>query len=256
MLAALLVGCEETRTILVPAPTSPPTTMEQVIANVHAIDDALAQYAADHDSNYPTFFNQKDWDLYDFRIVLPDSLPLENPVTGERTEPHHIDEVHPARPAGSVIYTPYSEYDDGFAWVSTGYLLSGVGPAGEIYALNRLPAGAYDRFALVRQNCAIVMAAAEAFAGDNNGIYAGNVGADINPMGKTVIDYLPEGRLLENPVILARTVPRDGAAAQWGETAYLPVDGDGDGANDGCVVDGFGTLWSEYFVLLRGAAAQ
>lgn len=55
---------------------------------------------------------------------------------------------------------------------------------------------------------------------------------------------------------LVRVVPIDGAAAQWGETGYLPVDADENGSPDGCVVDGYGTLWSEYFVLHGGAAAQ
>jgi len=92
-------------------------------------------------------------------------------LTGERTEPRHIEAAYPDRPAGSVIYSPYVDYDAG--WVATGCTLSGIGPAGEVYDLSRLPVGAYDRFELVRQNCAIVFAAAEAFAVDNNGVWRG-----------------------------------------------------------------------------------
>jgi len=258
LLTALLVGCEKTETVVVPGPAAPPTTMEQVIANVYTVDEALAVYAAGHDGHYP--YPDYRGDLFEFRTVLPDSLLLVNPLTGERTEPRHIDGVHPERPAGSVIYTPYSEYDESWDWVSSGYLLTGIGPDGEAYVLNNLPAGAYDRFALVRQNCAIVMAAAEAFAGDNNGVYAVNNG-DVNPLGKTVMDYL-QGRLLENPVLHVRSEPIwGGGAAGWGSTGYFAVDVNGDGTTDGCVVEGYGTLWSEFFVwnspsLYGGASAQ
>jgi hypothetical protein len=258
ILTALLVGCEETRTILVPAPSSPPTTMEQVIASVHTIDDALARYAAGHDGHYPypDYYHPYHGDLFEFRTVLPDSLLLVNPVTGERTEPRHIDGVHPERPAGSVIYTPYAEYDESWDWVSTGYQLTGIGPDGEVYDLSRLPAGAFDRFERVRQNCAIAMAAAEAFAVDNNGVYATNNG-DVNPLGKSIMDYLPEGLGLENPVTHMRTEPQWGAAASsWGATGYVARDADGDGTADGYTIEGWGTLWSEHFVLVGGAAAQ
>jgi len=77
--------------------------------------------------------------------------------------------------------------------------------------------------ASVKSNCHTVQLAAEDFAVQNDGVYAANVGADVTPAGQTITDMLPGGALLENPFTKAATEPVDAAAANPGETGYLPI---------------------------------
>ena len=77
--------------------------------------------------------------------------------------------------------------------------------------------------AAVKSNCHTVQLAAEDFAVQNDGVYAANVGADVTPAGQTITDMLPGGALLENPFTKAATEPVDAAAANPGETGYLPI---------------------------------
>ena len=64
-----------------------------------------------------------------------------------------------------------------------------------------------------KSNCHTVQLAAEDFAVQNDGVYAGNVGVDTTPFGQTIIHMLPGGINLENPFTKAATEPVDGAAA-------------------------------------------
>jgi prepilin-type N-terminal cleavage/methylation domain-containing protein len=77
--------------------------------------------------------------------------------------------------------------------------------------------------ASVKSNCHTVQLAAEDFAVQNDGVYAGNVGVEAAPNGDTITDMLPGGVLLENPFTKAATEPVDAAAATAGQTGYLPV---------------------------------
>jgi hypothetical protein len=83
---------------------------------------------------------------------------------------------------------------------------------------------------LVVENCRSVRAAAEAYAAQNGGE---------NPTGRTVQDYLPEGRLLENPYTHAITEPVWGAAAASpGQTGYVCILY---GESRGYTIDGIGS---------------
>lgn len=93
--------------------------------------------------------------------------------------------------------------------------------------------------ASVKSNCHTVQLAAEDFAVQNNGVYAGNVGVDTTPGGDTIIDMLPSGLNLENPFTKAATEPVDGAAATAGQTGYAPIV-DASGTNVGYTITGFG----------------
>jgi len=74
----------------------------------------------------------------------------------------------------------------------------------------------------VVENCRIVQAAVEAWAADNGGLYPWS-SSHANALGYTFYDYLPVGQLLVNPFTFARTEPVYGAAAQQGQTGYLPI---------------------------------
>ncbi len=77
--------------------------------------------------------------------------------------------------------------------------------------------------ASVKSNCHTVQLAAEDFAVQNNGVYAGNVGVDAAPNGDTITDMLPGGALLENPFTKLGTEPVDGTAAGSGATGYAAL---------------------------------
>ena len=79
--------------------------------------------------------------------------------------------------------------------------------------------------ASVKSNCHTVQLAAEDFAVQNDGVYAGNVGVDAAPNGDTITDMLPGGTGLENPFtkVTPGDQPIDGAAATSGQTGYAPV---------------------------------
>ena len=77
--------------------------------------------------------------------------------------------------------------------------------------------------ASVKSNCHTVQLAAEDFAVQNDGVYAGNVGVDMAPNGDTITAMLPGGALLENPFTKLPTEPVDLAAATPGQTGYVPI---------------------------------
>ena len=77
--------------------------------------------------------------------------------------------------------------------------------------------------ASVKSNCHTVQLAAEDFAVQSDGVYSSDVGTDTTPSGDTITDMLPGGALLENPFAKTVTEPVDGAAANPGETGYVPV---------------------------------
>ena len=83
-----------------------------------------------------------------------------------------------------------------------------------------------------------MIAAVESFTLENDGVYPQDLSTAFNNVSKSTMDYMPEGMLVINPYTMARTEPVWGAATNIGETGYRPVDADGDGAADGCVVDG------------------
>ena len=77
--------------------------------------------------------------------------------------------------------------------------------------------------AAVKSNCHTTQLAAEDFAVQNDGVYATDVGTDTTPSGQTITAMLPGGALLENPFTKAATEPVDGAAANPGESGYVPI---------------------------------
>jgi type IV pilus assembly protein PilA len=92
--------------------------------------------------------------------------------------------------------------------------------------------------AAVKSNCHTVQLAAEDFAVQNDGVYAADVGTDATPSGQTITDMLPGAALLENPFTKAATEPVDAAAANPGESGYVPIAQNG--VNVGYTITGCG----------------
>ena len=93
--------------------------------------------------------------------------------------------------------------------------------------------------ASMKSNCHTVQLAAEDFAVQNDGVYAGDLADVTVPGGDTMISMLPGGALLENPFTKAATVPVGAQAAGPGETGYVVVD-DAAGTHVGYTITGFG----------------
>jgi type IV pilus assembly protein PilA len=92
--------------------------------------------------------------------------------------------------------------------------------------------------AAVKSNCHTIQLAAEDFAVQNDGVYAGTVAEALPSTGQSIVDMLPGGALLENPFTKAATEPVDGAAATAGQSGYVPVAASG--VNIGYSITGCG----------------
>jgi hypothetical protein len=76
--------------------------------------------------------------------------------------------------------------------------------------------------AAVVENCNILRDAILEFRDDNEGYCPTDIDSDISDLGLTLVDYLPDGQLLENPFTGDRTEPVFGSAAEPGQTGYHP----------------------------------
>jgi hypothetical protein len=204
-----------------------------VLDNCIIVQDAAEAYAAANAGEYPEhpeYGYVHGNSLFDF---LPNSELLENPATGERTEPV----CDGPSGIGSTSYRAFGLFDDQWVMRRVGYLIIGRGQERD-FTITNLPDSVIQLEDRVIENCLTVRTAVEAFAAENSGIYPSNL-ADETPLGNTVFDLFPDGMLLENPYTTARSEPVDGAAALPGETAYL-VRADSTGTNTGYVITGFG----------------
>ena len=104
--------------------------------------------------------------------------------------------------------------------------------------------------AAVKSNCHTVQLAAEDFAVQNDGVYAADVDSDTTPGGDTIVDMLPGGTRLENPFTKAATEPVNAAAANPGETGYVPVAQNG--VNVGYSITGAGKTGNVIITLTSG----
>ena len=243
-LALSLSGCGDEQ-VNPGAPPEPVITESDFDRQVREVCEAVAA-AADSfysaEGQYPIYMGE-------FKPYLPGGRLLVNPATGEANLPYLPQGLieEPFEP-GTVAMRIF-RYNDG--WTGThdiGYSIVGRRELCD-YVITNVTAQelARDRDRAVIENCRTVAVAAEAFAADNDGVYATNNG-DVSNAGLTIQQYLPAG-LLENPYTGMRTEPLWGAAAAAsGQTGYLAVDPDGDGVNDGYHIDGVGatsgtTIW-------------
>jgi len=221
-------------------PVEPPMPPEdlQVIANCIMVQTAAERFAALSGGEYPWSADYdttpEGWTLID---LLPNEIPLENPYTGDLSEPCYLNAVEPGRTG----YIGYRDYDPATETYANRYFINGWGEEGEIFRiLKNIPAYLTNFDSLTTSHCRLVQEAAENFAAFNNGVYAGNL-ADHNLSGKSVIDYLPGGRLLRNPYTGAETEPVGACAATPGQVGYVVVV-DGTGTNSGYTITGFGRI--------------
>jgi len=92
--------------------------------------------------------------------------------------------------------------------------------------------------AAVKSNCHTTQLAAEDFAVQNDGVYAANVDADVTPAGQTIMQMLPSGVGLPNPFTKVVDQPVNGAAANPGDSGYVPINQGG--VNVGYTITGMG----------------
>lgn len=243
LLGALLTSCgRETGPVDAEEPVVPavePTLAELVVANCYLVQSAAIRFALENGNEYPHAVDDVSVAGHTLVDLLPDTASLDNPVTGGKTEPADYTAWRP----GETAYRPLWAYEEmPGRLVAIGYVITGYADSSRCVTLSNLPPSYYEKDERTIENCCAVMRAAEAFAEQNNGWYPHNVGVDRTPLGNTLIDFLPDGLLMENPYHLCRTEPIDGAAAQQGETGYL-VCIDGDRRPSGYVITGAGTTY-------------
>lgn len=193
----------------------PEPTIEEfeasVIANCHILKEALEAFMEDNDGGRPEDVcgdtNRVGLTLIDY---LPDGQFLENPFTGERTEP--VDTIA-TEPGQTGFYSIHEWATPGF------YYINGFGERHVIVELSNRE----ELEQKVIENCFLVREAVMRFALLNGGVYPDNVGVDTTPEGYTVTALLPGGELVENPFTLCHQEPFDGTAVFVGNTGYVPL---------------------------------
>ena len=195
-----------------------PSLEDWVIANCYDVRDSVEAYAAKN-GDYPSSFT-RDW--------------LYNPSTFALTEPTRSYAINPGE-TGYVSYWVGGKY--------VGYVITGFGKTSEIFRLYRnYPDSLIALDSLVIANCYVVQSAAEAFAAENNGVYADDVGVDATPAGNTLTDFLPGGASLENPFTTILTEPINGSPYLPGQTSYVDIK-DASATQVGYTITGYGAQW-------------
>ncbi len=180
----------------------------RVIANCNIFRDALVEYKDSNHGYCPVDIYNETNDL-GLTVIdyLPDGELMENPFTGERTEPVDTLATEPGQ----------TGYFQRYSWGSTLYYINGFGESHTIVEMSNTEE--IEQAVIV--NCLLVQQAAEMFAAHNSGIYPSDVGTDTTPGGLTLVDFLPARRMLNNPIHLFATEPVDGTSCNPGETAYV-----------------------------------
>lgn len=200
----------------VESPSAPPEpTIEElearVIENCNIFRDALEEFMDNnrHGACPVDIFN----DTNDLGLTVIDLLPdgelLENPFTGERTEPVNTIATEPGQ----------TGYYLRLIWAPFLYYINGIGETHTIVELSNLE----ELEQKVIENCFLVREAVMRFAMLNDGVYPTDVALDTTPEGYTVINLLPGGVALENPFTGCAEEPTDGAACTPGDTGYVPI---------------------------------
>jgi hypothetical protein len=206
----------------------------RVRLNCLLLKQAVEESAAQNGGVYPESVDKDR--IYGGSVVdlLPKAHLLENPYTGMRESPVN----HSATRPGEIGYAAIPEYRPlNGRYVPPGYVITGFLNDARQVVVTNLKIGTID--AIVMSHCRTVQLAVEEFAARNKGVYPSDGGSDCTPDGETVIDLLPDGRLLLNPATWAATEPVDGTAVNQGEVGYMPsCQG---GVNRGYVITGTGT---------------
>lgn len=226
-----LFGCSDDENVVV----NKVSPEDLVIANSHAVQDAVEAFAAENNGEYPTNDSHRSLAGNNLIDLLPSGTRLQNPFTGEEAEPSSPHALYP----GTIGYRPSMDWDSQGRPFAPGYFITGFGESTEIISLVRnypdsILALEYELIA----GCYIVQQAVEGFATENGEVYPADVDADTTALGNTVIDLLPGGVQLPNPFTLSLSEPTNGSAANRGEIGFLPV-GLG-GSNVGYMISSMG----------------
>ncbi|HEX6791482.1 MAG TPA: hypothetical protein VF247_09250 [Candidatus Krumholzibacteria bacterium] len=228
LLPLLLLGCEDETTA--PPPPDPLTPEEQIIvANCRTLRDSFEAYAAAHGGSFGQF-------------QIHDMLFFDNPYTGENEPSGALG----GRP-GAIVVDAYDDCDGNVL----GYRITGHGEKGVLITLeNRTNVSPSDQTMhdVMIANALLVFDAAKRFADANHGEYPGDL-SDTNDDGNTLIDLLPNGEYLINPISSMQDTPVDGTAMEGGAIGYTAIDMVGDGTYNAFYVDGMGCTGTQVLVL-------
>jgi hypothetical protein len=206
-----------------------------VRSNAIILQDAVEAYLEEMGSGSYPMDAYMDTTILGNTVIdlLPGGEQLLNPYTGERTLPVDGPAINP----GEIGY---------HAWASC-YSITGFGSDSLIIELSN--ARELDAKTII--NCYELLAAADAFAMDNGGVYAYD-GITVNDSGKTMVEYLPGGMLLENAYLGIRIEPAKwgSQAANSGEIGYNPICISG--VYVGCMITGAERGGMVFYTLLRG----
>jgi hypothetical protein len=231
-LLPLVAGCSDN-------PVIQQSPEEVVIANSYLVQRAVEAFAAENNGEYPQGTLDKSLQGNTLIDLLPGGRLLMNPYTLRRNVPNRWVALFP----GETGYRPYHP-----SWTTlptAGYSINGMGEHSEVIFLSKnYPDSIRARESAIVANCWAVMEAAEAFAAENNGVYASNVNRDTTLAGNTIIDLLPGGEMLVNPFINLRVEPLNGVAGNPGQTGYVPVIHGG--INVGYTITGY----AEYYTIV------
>ena len=211
-----------------------PKLDDLVIENCLVLQAAAEAYAAGNNGGFAPDLTTPNLEGNTLIDLLPNGELLVNPVTRMATEPSCRNAP---RDIGEISYGD-------FQWLSwnegewEGYWIVGRGIHYQ-FTVTNLQTPLLHRERIVVEQCLLVRNAVEAWVADNNGVYPCGTW-DVTPTGDTVIDYLPEDRLLLNPFWEIRMSPVDGLAAAAGQVGFVPQDHNGDGVWDGYMIEALG----------------
>jgi len=229
-----VIGCESDSTVLPTPPKAALTLDEQVIANCEALRDSLEAYASRHNGDYP--------DGTYFQRAL--NVDLVNPYTGMP------EELGPrARFRGQTAFERYLTCDG--SNLIAGYRINGYGLDHQLVqfeSVDRVPADSRWVHDIVVANAYLVLDAAQRWAATNEGRYPGDL-SEQGLDGKTLIDLLPGGNLLPNPVYGGIYEPMDGPPGDVGDVGYMAIGG-ADGVQINCQIQAYGCNYSDGLSLL------
>lgn len=234
LLPLFFLGCEDdTTTAPPPAPLTPD---EQVVANCRALRNSIEEYAAAHGGSYG-----EGW--------LHGITFFANPYTGE-------DEPSILLPGpGRILVNSYT----GCTGDALGYRITGYGKDGVLIvleSLTRVPQEVRYATDVTTANALLVFDAAKRYAAANNGKFPEDVNGTPNLEGQTLVDLLPNGEYLVNPISSMQDTPADGSAMEGGAIGYTPIDMVGDGTVNAFMVDAMACNGSQILVLLPYSAKE
>ncbi|MDH4038960.1 MAG: hypothetical protein OEX18_12120 [Candidatus Krumholzibacteria bacterium] len=235
ILVALGCGQNDLTQSVTPAP---PTTDDLIIADCYEIQAALEAYAAEHDGLFPGGFGDTDVNVMQADLLRP------NRYTGLMTEPRLLgqDRRWPGQ-IGVTLFQELSPYGQE-PWGSTevhGYRITGRGAHDVIITLQSTASvspEALQAYDTLWESVNLVAAALEQFRAEK-GVYPAYTG-DETPLGNTMVDFLPGGTLLMNPISDVRDSPTDGSAAAPCQIGYTALHRSSDGTVDAYVLDVLG----------------